>query len=464
MGGRPLIDIETLKDSSLLRSYKTGTMFCRDGVGNDMYILVTGKVAVINSRNRRMAAVIGPGDFFNEFLVFSDEQVHVNTVALTDVTALPISKFGMAGFAAEEPRLAFELMRAMYERFNALNDEYETVTGHRWAPKMPAEPEVPAAPSISNAPASRRKPDDVFESAPEPADEGAGVFESAPESKPVPVPAQGARSHDDCALFPEGHTGKYELKLVPADNTRMCEIDYTCPVCGSGFKGLKILTSRLGASTSDPDTRRHYKNFDPIYYEVVTCPFCLFSALASMFNTVEDVRTDFLEDLQIYHNADFKFGTEPDTAAVFAGYYLALICAPQSFSKPQLIEASMLHRLAWMYHDCGDKAMEETYIHKALDRYLRGYVELDMSADKEVQLCSIIGELSFETGNLKDAKNYYYKAKMNPVAPAYMKRRASNRLEDLKEYEQKLQEQAEAEAQPDPEADGKGHLFKHGGK
>ena len=326
-------------------------------------------------------------------------------------------------------------------------------------------------PVLNTAPPSKRNPDAVFESAPEPAADRPSTgskktFEPAAAAKKVPVPAHGAISHEMCSLFPEGHTGKYELKLVPADNTHMCEIDYTCPVCGSTFKGLKILTSRLGASTSDPDTRRHYKNFDPIYYEVITCPFCLFSALAGMFNSIEDVRTDFLEDLQIYHNADFRFGTEPDTAAVFAGYYLALICAPQSFSKPQLIEASLLHKLSWMYHDCGDRSMEELYAQKALERYLRGYVELEMSADKEVQLCMVIGELSFEAGNLRDAKSYYYKAKMNPLSPAYMKRRASNRLEDLKDYEQQLKEQAEAEAQPEAEVDpdGKGRLFKHGTK
>ena len=69
-----MIDIEMLKDASRVRSYKTGTMFCKDGVGNDMYILVSGKVAVLNSLNRRMVSVVGPGDFFNEFLVFSAER------------------------------------------------------------------------------------------------------------------------------------------------------------------------------------------------------------------------------------------------------------------------------------------------------------------------------------------------------------------------------------------------------
>jgi len=424
-----LIDIETLKNTAQLRTYKTGTMFCKDGVGNDMYILVQGKVAVLNSLNRRMIAVIGPGDFFNEFLVFSDEQVHLNTVALTDVTALPLSKFGMPAFASEEPRLAFELMKAMYERFNELNDEFETATGRRWAPKIPAEPEQSAEQPAQSDPAGTAQP-----------------------------ARHTVYSHSNCDLFPEGHTGQYELPLTKADNTRMCEIEYTCPSCGATFTGLKILSSRLGASTSDPDTRRHYKDFDPVYYEVVTCPFCLFSTFANMFSTVEEVRADFLETLQRYHSCAFKFGAEPDTTAVFAGYYLALQCAPQCFNKPQLVEASLLHKLSWLYHDCKDKKLEAAFHKQALDMYLKSYVELVMSADKEVQLCMIIGELSYEEGNLKDAKTYYYKAKMNPSAPAVLKRRASNRLEDLKDYEQA---QAEAENPPEPEPDeGKGRHFK----
>lgn len=456
-----MIDIEMLKDASRVRSYKTGTMFCKDGVGNDMYILVSGKVAVLNSLNRRMVSVVGPGDFFNEFLVFSTEQVHLNTVALTDVTVVPLSKFSMPTFAAEEPKLAFELMRAMYERFAALDGEYEAVTGHRWAPKLSAEPEtvVPAVPVSESVKKPAPEPDGVFESAP--ADAGTkDVFVSAPAAEETGSPV--VYSHENCSLFPEGHTGRYTLKLGRVDNAKMCEVDYTCPVCNSTFKGLKVLSSRLGASTSDHDTRKHYKNFDPIYYEVVTCPFCLFSTLSSMFNTVEEVNEDFLADLQIYHNADFKFGTEPDTAAVFASYYLALICAPQFISKPQLVEASLLHKLSWMYHDCGDKKMEESSLKLALERYMRGYVELAMSADKEIQLCMIIGELSYETGNLKDAKTYYYKAKTNPMAPVFLQRRASSRLEDLKEIERAQPEEAEA---PAAESDAaKGRLFKHGSK
>ena len=85
-----------------------------------------------------------------------------------------------------------------------------------------------------------------------------------------------------------------------------------------------------------------------------------------------------------------------------------------------------------------------------------------MSADKEIQLCMIIGELSYETGNLKDAKTYYYKAKTNPMAPVFLQRRASNRLEDLKDIERAQPEEAEA---PAAESDAaKGRLFKHGSK
>ncbi|MGI5978296.1 MAG: DUF2225 domain-containing protein [Oscillospiraceae bacterium] len=453
-----MIDIELLKDTSRVRKYKTGTMFCKDGVGNDMYILISGKVAVINSLNRRMLSVIGPNDFFNEFLAFSEERIHVNTVALTDVTVVPLSKFSMPSFLAEEPKLAFELMRAMYERFNALNDEYETLTGHRWVPKIPVETEAPpAVPQTNTGRAGKFAPkkaaQEVVESVP------AGSTQAAAQEtsgQPLVI------THENCPLFPEGHTGKYTLKLARPDNSRMCEIDYNCPVCGATFKGLKVLTSRLGASTTDHDTRKHYKNFDPIYYEVVTCPFCLFSAFASMFNSVEDVDHGFLETLQVYHNINFKFGVDPDLTAVFASYFLALICAPQCFSKPQLIEASLLHRLSWIYHDCGDTNMEETYRKLALERYTRGYVELVLSADKEIHLCMILGELSYETGNLKDAKNYYYKAKTNPLAPAFLQRRAANRLEDLREYEQAQLGEAAQSAGPEPGS--KGRLFKHGQK
>ena len=237
-------------------------------------------------------------------------------------------------------------------------------------------------------------------------------------------------------MLPEGHKGDYSLALTNNDNVHMCEVEYKCPICHKKFNGLRILASRLGAATTDNDMRKHYKDIEPTNYQVITCPHCLYSALDNMFDAPEDVKPNFAQEIKaLKKTVNFKFGTKPDTATVFAGYYLALFCAPKCFPKYQLIQAKLLQKLSWLYHDCNDEQMEMDLTKQALEKYLKAYSELELSSDQEQQVCMIIGELYFKLGNISEAKNFYYNAKMNNEVSAVMRRRAESRLDTIKEIE-----------------------------
>lgn len=410
-----MINIDKLNDISKAKNYQKGTVISKDGLGIGMHIVLQGEVAILDSRDNKVITVVEPGDFFDEGLLLNGRKLNYTSLAITDVIALPITKENFFELTASQPSFVFELLKAMSERIEKINTDYEALAGHRWAEygpvefdlsedKKPKENEIKAAPALE---------------------------ETEQKKEPQPV-----ASHKGFELFPEGHTGNYVLPLNNDDNLHKCEIDYSCPICGSKFKGLRILYTKLALAGTDNDTRKHYKDIEPIFYEVVTCPNCLYSALAPMFETAGDMNKELalrMKDLK--KTANFNFGPKPDSSAVFASYYLALLCAPGVFSKAQLVQAKLLHRLSWIYNECKDEQMELKTKKQALDKYLEAYSKLSLSPDQEQQVCMIIGELFFQLGNIRDAKTYYYNTKMNRQVSMALRKRAESRFEEIKELE-----------------------------
>ena len=270
MGGILLINIETLKDFSKARKYKSGTIFSKDGTGTEMFVVLQGEVAIINNINGAVLDIVKPGGFFDASLLFSKNELHITSSAITDVIALSINETNIESFLVSEPKFAFELMKAMYARIERISHDYEVSTGHKWI-----ENKLILANYDTETKSNSNQVDD------KPQVTNPQIVDPYNDETLV------VRPHVDFKLFPEGHTGEYELSLTN-NNTNICEINYRCPLCGNKFKGLKIMSSKLGQPIIDKDMRKHYKDLEPIYYEVITCPHCLYSALENIFEKPED--------------------------------------------------------------------------------------------------------------------------------------------------------------------------------
>ncbi|MFB0920334.1 MAG: DUF2225 domain-containing protein [Oscillospiraceae bacterium] len=413
LGGIALINLEALRDFSKIRKYESGTVFSKDGTGTEMYIVLQGEVAIIDSLSNKIIDTVKPGNYFNASSVFSDKKSRITSRAITDVIALPISRIDIEAFIASEPRLVFELIKAMYGRFEKISCDYEAAAGCKWIERKPilADADTDIEPKSNQV------------------NDNSQVANSQGDETSAVMPGT------DFKLFPAGHTGEYQLPLTN-DNASICEVDYRCPLCGNKFKGLKIMSSKLGQPVIESDMRKRYKDFEPVYYEVVTCPHCLYSALENIFEKPEDIETSLAGELKKLKNStNIQFKTKPDTASVFAGYYLALLCASSYYSKTQIIRARLLHMLSWLYQDCKDEQMEMDLTKQALEKYTKAYLESDLSAAGEIQLVMTIGELNAKLGDIKEARDYYYKARMNNQISAVLKKRVENRLEELKEID-----------------------------
>jgi uncharacterized protein (DUF2225 family) len=167
---------------------------------------------------------------------------------------------------------------------------------------------------------------------------------------------------------------------------------------------------------------------------VITCPHCCYSALSDIFDKPQKPKPSFLEELKaIREGCGIDFSAGVSTSSVFAGYYLALLCAPQCFPKHQLVTAKLLLKLSRVYQDCKDTRLETRIAKQALDTYLYIYQNLTLSPEQEHQLCMVVAELSLKLGEIRQAKDFFFKVKINRAAAPLLRRQADSRLYDIRE-------------------------------
>lgn len=416
-----MINIRVLKNSSLLKKYTRSTVIAREYIGTEMIVVLKGDVGVFKNyrkQNEEMIATIGPGDFFGETALLLEKSAPFTTVALSDVIALPINRLTAVSFIRDEPDMAYELMKAMCGRLDRVGAAYEKLSGRLWvdADSLPREPSAAVQPA--KAPEAPPAPP-----------------VTAPSPAPAPAcadAAPAAPSPTGSSLFPEGH-GCYRLPLENEDRALMMEKSHTCPICKKEFKTMAVRTSKLVVDRVDSDMRSRYKGVEPLYYDVVTCPNCLYSAMSDMFNSPDYSKIEPLKELQgLKGEVESMFSAPVDAFSVFAGYYLALLCAPKCFAAHQMAAAKLLVKLGRVYQDCGDAKMEEQTAKRALDSYMYIYLNEKSTPAMDQQLCIIIGELNLKVNDLKNARDFFFKAKTNKEGTPLLKMQAENRLADIR--------------------------------
>lgn len=378
-----MIDLTALKNMSRLVKYPQGIVL-DDAV---MRVLFQGEAGVVSRRpgENRWVRRLNPGDFFGEAALFLQSDEPLIVVALTDIVVLPISRDGAAAFFSEEPAFAFELCRALCARLHG---------------------QAAAAPAAA---------------------------------QPVPMDDETQTEQDGTLprgvfpLFPEGH-GVCSLPTNNSGRELLYKKSATCPLCGQSFEHLAVRMSRLVLKDTDSDMRPRYKDVEPLYYEVITCPHCLYSALPDLFDKPSHPGADFLGELAaIKDSCSLRFGEEADADSVFAGYYLALLCAPHCFPKPQMIIAKLYMKLSRVYQDAGNSRMEMLTAQQALDAYIYAYQNIRIPESQEQQLCLVIAELYLKLGHLREAKEFFFKVKISRGGAPLLKRHAENRLYEIRE-------------------------------
>lgn len=369
-----------LSKASNIQAFPMGAIVIQEGAESprEMILVLQGNLGVY--RNYRMNSevqlrVIGQGSFHGEMSLFRNQEQKETLVALTQVIVLVITRKNVGSFFANQSDMAFTIVEGICKKLADANEELFKLTGG-------ADTEAP----------SRRS-----------------------------------------ALFPEGH-GSYTLPLQNGSDI-VYTAKTTCPLCGHSFDQLGIIQSKLKLDKTDGDLRPRYKGFEPMYYEITTCPNCFFSASAVQFEGANRAGANAVNQevgpykLEMY----IRTGMERDTFTVFAGYYLALLCAPVVFDDHQLVTAALWVKIARLYQDCDDAKLYLYASEKALADYRYAYEHIKINERQNQQLCYMVGDLYFRLGDVDNARTFFFQAKASPDGSAVLKRQADVRLEEIRE-------------------------------
>lgn len=73
---------------------------------------------------------------------------------------------------------------------------------------------------------------------------------------------------------------------IPDETDFIYDKAYTCPVCGEKFTNKTARSGKARLLRQDRDLRPVYSNFDPIKYDVISCPECGYSSLEKWFSNL----------------------------------------------------------------------------------------------------------------------------------------------------------------------------------
>lgn len=368
-----------------VKKYEKGTVIVTEGASlSEMYILLQGSADVYKNYQKFNQADVESlklGGFFGEMSLFLNQEAPGSLVATSDATMMTLDEKNYSEIFAKQPELAFSIIARMCRKLDAANKKLDR---------------------FDNKAKGSDAPDNT-------------------------VP-------HGSALFPQGH-GSYDLPMSNENTEYVYKQNCVCPMCGAKFESLSVLSSRLRRESTDKDLRVHYAGIEPMYYDIVSCPTCLYSAPTDLFATASKKFSEQLsgELSQFLPGVKIKTGAQRDSFTVFAGYYLALRCVALCFDEYQLTLGGLWQKLSRIYKDCADEKMYMLASENALKNYEYVYQNFYISEKQSQQVCYIVGDLYERLKNYDKARNYFFLAKSNREGTPAMKMQADKRLDEVKE-------------------------------
>lgn len=388
-----MIDIQLLANKSNIKKYDSSSIIIDENSKDcdEMFILLIGKVNIIknyNLPNEVTLETITPGNIFGEMNFFCEGPSDTTAIATEDTTVASITKKNYFNIAKKNNDLFIQLMEVLSERVVKAQNNYKLINSEKI--RIFKEYNI---------------------------DENA-FYKSL--------------------LFPKEHV-TYSIIRPEEFENYIYPQTYTCPYCNQTFQGFTPLSSKLVLKGDlSCNMRRIYQSFDPIWYEVLTCPHCYFSALESGFNSEEKLKKELIADQLDLIKLELNLNLEEprDIEQVFASHYLALICS-NGYEKKKQIDAKLWLSISWLYSDVNDVEMERFAVEKALEYTDIYYSECDLSPEARQVALMILGTLARKLNNYNDSILYLSKAITVPTGKSVYKRLIELEIDEIREEKNK---------------------------
>jgi uncharacterized protein (DUF2225 family) len=402
-------DLQKIKEIGNMKVFKANDYVFKQGeAGEDMYIILSGQVGVyIKGADGSLINIscLESGDFLGEISLLEGIARNASAKALTETTLIAVNKNNFQTFICEPSSIPYRIIVGLIHQVNQLYNELSKCKNGegQLLNKVSAitQPLMEEHSSISNS----------IESENNPKINGYGN------------------------LYPEGHQ-TYNISAPNVYNDFLISAGAKCPVCSEVFEAKKQYISKLKFSSKDNDFRKHYTDFEPLWYSLWVCPNCYYTNFYTEYDSIPVHKKQNLlaknQELKKQFPT-FKF-TEPRTIdQVFTAYYLALVTA--EFCNASNIKLGKIWlQLSWLYQDVNDQAMFIT----TTDMALRSYYDVlyktgeELSIEQMQQCFLLLGEMYLRKGNEKEAIRNFYTAIKKEGGKEVFNQLAEDRIHDIR--------------------------------
>lgn len=206
-------------------------------------------------------------------------------------------------------------------------------------------------------------------------------------------------------VIPEGHK-KYVYEIDNNYDDLLLERKMKCPVCGHEFISLQPKFRSAKIIKIEKDLRRFTKPYSAEWYNIVTCPECLYSEYGNEFNKLSSIYVDEAKKklnkiLPLKAQMNLK---EININTIFIQYYLAMMCTFNPKNRDLKMAKSWLN-LSWLYSDVEDNEMYEYSYLKAYEIYNDFYLNSasNLSDEDEQTMIMILAEFARRQGKIDEA-------------------------------------------------------------
>lgn len=147
---------------------------------------------------------------------------------------------------------------------------------------------------------------------------------------------------------------------------------YQCPVCEETFKEKSIRKGKCRTVSTDMDLDTHTEPIEQLYYDVIMCNSCGYTALSTMFDNIMEK-----QKMTVMQSISMNFKPRPQVAAYdldmsLERYKLAyLVAVTKKAKQSELAYISM--KISWHYKRKKDTTHELQYIQNAYNGFTSAY-------------------------------------------------------------------------------------------
>ena len=435
------MDLALLSKIGILKKFEPQDFICiENDLGDNMYILLKGKVGVyLNSfmDDSFKVSELDPGCFFGEMSLLENMPRSATVIASDEgATVIEIHKDHFHQLLGHSD-IAYRITKSLLDRIKRMLDEFSDKDNSKFK-SFAEDPAYLAIAGVSEENFNiliKKEYQKIFNMIKHLSKMIRNINEELTDLAGEKQLNSVVDNLSNLDLIPKGHQ-QYTFEIKQDFGDILIERSMKCPVCGKEFKQLQKKKKKIRLNKIENDLRKIYENFDPLWFNICTCPDCFYSNYSNDFNVlppkyIKDAKERLLQASALKSVLALD---ALDINRIFAQYYLTMLCSVVRHMK-DLKQGKLWLNLSWLYKDVGDEKMHVYAYEKAFEYYNSSYLHsgYQLSESDEQSLCIIIGEIYVRKGKYEDARKILFEATRFKNGNKELSNRASQSIYDIKE-------------------------------